>query len=543
MTTTAPGERTTERICDGLAIAALVTVVGIAALTFRDYGLGWDDYTHAEYGGLLLHLLQSGFRDQRALGFVNLYAYGGGFDLLAAALSNVLPFDLWETRRLAGALLGVVGLAATWRIGRRLGGPVAGLIALLLLATCPLYYGHMPINPKDGPFAVAMVIFLLGLVRLFQDYPKPSAATLTFAGVGLGLAMGTRILAGLSVVAALIALAFIVFVERRQITPKLSWQSLGMFVLALLPAAVLAYAVMALVWPWGVLDPLNPLRAFLYFTHFFEKPWKEMFGGALIAVPDMPRAYLPQLLALKLPEIFLALSIGGTAGALVTATRKAIAPQQRAALLVVALAALVPIALTVATRPAMYNGIRHFVFVLPPLAVLGGWAGAQMLDWLAHKSRYASATAGAVILIAMLPPVVDMVRLHPYQYTHFNRIAGGVSAANTNYMLDYWGLAFKQAAAEFRAKLAERTDVAGTGRPWRIAVCGPQRVAQIELGPDFVVSWDPAGADWAMTLGTFYCSALNAPVLVDIKRDGVSFARVYDIRGKTISSLLAVPAP
>ena len=53
----------------------------------------------------------------------------------------------------------------TWRIGRRVGGPLAGLIALVLLATCPLYYGHMFINPKDAPFAVAMAIFLLGLVR------------------------------------------------------------------------------------------------------------------------------------------------------------------------------------------------------------------------------------------------------------------------------------------------------------------------------------------------------------------------------------------
>ncbi len=34
-----------------------------------------------------------------------------------------------------------------------------------------------------------------------------------------------------------------------------------------------------------------------------------------------------------------------------------------------------------------------------------------------------------------------------------------------------------------------------------------------------------------MTLGEFYCKGLNAPVLVEIKRDDVVFARVYDIRG------------
>ena len=79
---------------------------GIVALTFRDYGLGWDDYTHSEYGDLLVALYASGFRDQRALSFVNLYMYGGGFDLLAALAAKVLPFDLFETRRLMGAAVG-----------------------------------------------------------------------------------------------------------------------------------------------------------------------------------------------------------------------------------------------------------------------------------------------------------------------------------------------------------------------------------------------------------------------------------------------------
>jgi hypothetical protein len=72
MLTHGPQGRPTGRIADGLALAIIVAVAIIAAFTFRDYGLGWDDYTHAEYGGLLLNLYSSGFTDQRALSFVNL---------------------------------------------------------------------------------------------------------------------------------------------------------------------------------------------------------------------------------------------------------------------------------------------------------------------------------------------------------------------------------------------------------------------------------------------------------------------------------------
>src|SRR5579872_279441 len=126
---------------DALALGVLLLAAAVAAATFRDYGLGWDDYTHSQYGELLVALYRSGFADKRALSFVNLYMYGGGFDLLAALAAKILPFGLFETRRLMGAAVGLVGLFVTWRLGRRLGGPLAGLIAVLLLAACPLYWG------------------------------------------------------------------------------------------------------------------------------------------------------------------------------------------------------------------------------------------------------------------------------------------------------------------------------------------------------------------------------------------------------------------
>ncbi len=121
-----PARRSVERTCDDLAILVLAVVALIASLTFRDYGLGWDDYTHAEYADLLLRMYGSGFKDTGALSFANLYMYGGGFDMAAALLHKVIPLELFETRRLLGAVVGVIGLAVTWRLGRRVGGPLAG---------------------------------------------------------------------------------------------------------------------------------------------------------------------------------------------------------------------------------------------------------------------------------------------------------------------------------------------------------------------------------------------------------------------------------
>src|SRR5437879_364637 len=130
---------TAERICDRFAVALLIAVAVAAALTFRDYGLGWDDYTHSQYGDLLLSFFVSGLHDRRALSWVNLYYYGGGFDLLSAAVAKLSPFTLFETRRIVGAAIGIAGLFVTWRIGRRVAGPVSGFVGLPLVALCPLY--------------------------------------------------------------------------------------------------------------------------------------------------------------------------------------------------------------------------------------------------------------------------------------------------------------------------------------------------------------------------------------------------------------------
>ncbi|MDA9508684.1 hypothetical protein XI09_29385 [Bradyrhizobium sp. CCBAU 11386] len=538
-----PLRRSVERTCDDLAMLVLAAVAVIAGLTFRDYGLGWDDYTHAEYADLLLRMFGSGFKDTAALSFANLYMYGGGFDMVAALLHKIIPLELFETRRLVGAIVGVIGLAVTWRLGRRIGGPLAGLASLLLLALCPIFYGHMFMNPKDAPFAVAMIILMLGLVRLAEEYPQPSPRTILIVGIGAGLSIGCRILGGLALVYAMIGFIPLFLEELRTEGVREAARRFAHVIYVLLPGLVFGYLVMGLIWPWSIMEPGNPFEALTYFSHFFEKPWKEMFDGAIVSVPDMPWSYLPTLFALQLPEVMLVLMTGAVVSTFALLPRGEVPARRKTILLMLTLAATLPLAIAMVKRPALYNGIRHFVFVIPPMAVLGGVAFAWTMECLRANHRTWQPVVLATFCFGLALPLAEMIRLHPYQYTHFNHIAGTVRAADDRFMLDYWGLALKQASDELREQLVERQEVPPRNRKWKVAVCGPQRPAQVALGPDFTIGWDSNAADFAMTLGEFYCKGLTAPVMVEIKRDDVVFARVYDIRGSSISSLLSIPAP
>jgi hypothetical protein len=317
----------------------------------------------------------------------------------------------------------------------------------------------------------------------------------------------------------------------------------GRFLLRLLPTLLIAYAVMALVWPWSVVSPLNPLRALLYFSHFFEKPWKELFDGTLLSVADMPRSYVPKLFLLTMPEAFLALGPAGTLGALIAAANRTIAQERRAALLFLAVSALFPIVFTLVMRPAMYNGLRHFVFVLPPLAALGGLAAAWLLDRIGGGTMRRALAATGLFALITIQPVTAMIRLHPYEYTFFNAVAGGVRGADGHYMRDYWGLSLKQAALALLDALAARGELATPAHPWKIAICGPQRPVRLALGKDYPTDWQPQGAAFAISLNEFYCAKLSAPVLAEIVRDGVVYARIYDIRGRATPTLLTLPPP
>jgi hypothetical protein len=401
----------------------------------------------------------------------------------------------------------------------------------------------MFMNPKDAPFAVAMVILMLGLVRLAEEYPQPSPRTVLIVGLGAGLSIGSRVLGGLALVYALIGFVPLFLEEIRTYRAREAAHRFLHVVYVLFPGLILGYLVMGLIWPWSIMQPSNPFHAVTYFSHFFEKPWKEMFDGALVSVPDMPWSYLPTLFALQLPEVLLGLLTAGVVGTFMSLSRTDVSGRRKTILLMLTLAATLPLLIAMLKRPALYNGIRHFIFVIPPMTVLAGTAFAQAMNWLKENRRSWQPAAMAVFSFGLLLPLGEMIRLHPYQYTHFNHIAGTVRAADDLYMLDYWGLALKQASDGLREEINERQEVPPHGRKWKVAVCGPQRPAQVALGPDFTIGWDSHAADFAMTLGEFYCKGLTAPVLVEIKRDDVVFARVYDIRGRSISSLLSIPAP
>src|SRR6266481_4550482 len=171
-----------------VALGALLVL-----LTFRDYGVTWDEDAHNWYGNFVLDYYTSLFADRNALHWRDLYNYGAIFDTIAAALNRVSPIGIYETRHLLNALVGVLGLAGCCKLGHAMGGARVGFLAALFLLMTPNYYGQMFNNPKDIPFAVGVVWAIYYMVRIVPVLPRPPRRLLAKLGVAIGMTMGVRV--------------------------------------------------------------------------------------------------------------------------------------------------------------------------------------------------------------------------------------------------------------------------------------------------------------------------------------------------------------
>jgi hypothetical protein len=122
----------------------------------------------------------------------------------------VLPF-YWvghslSSLRMGILVLGLVGLAATYVVGRLLAGGLAGLVAVLLVATSWHYLHQSAILQADGPaVAISMLAVALALGAVRTDGRLRDALAVA-SGLALAFSAGTKFFGAVTVVPLAIVL-------------------------------------------------------------------------------------------------------------------------------------------------------------------------------------------------------------------------------------------------------------------------------------------------------------------------------------------------
>ena len=423
--------------------AAITLLVAMLAIS-RDFGATWDERALQKLGELIWDLYNFRMSRQEFLGTFELNfgytrIYGLLVEFLSAAAQHIVPGDLWVVRHYVNAVFGWAGIVFAFLMASRFFGRRAGWLAAALLACMPRYIGDSMNNPKDLPFAVLMLAASYYILSVKTEYPYFSWPHVLKLATAIALAINVRSMGLMLLGYAGLALAIAVTVSR-----DFDWRRLtgaaGRFAVITLVALVGGCAF----WPWAQERPLTrPFEAFFMASGFsWGNP--SLFMGEEIGGPAVPWYYLPTWVTLTVPAVVLA-------GMVIAAVRAALPTQSRARLAALWGLLLLPAVAAIVRHVSLYDGMRHMLFLVPPMAVLAaaGW------DYLFQSvPRTALIPAAAAFGAMIAEPVVFQVLNHPNQAVYFTPTVGP-RGAFARYDMDYWGNCVLEATA-WAASQAER---------------------------------------------------------------------------------------
>jgi hypothetical protein len=198
---------------------------------------------------------------------------------------------------------------------------------------------------------------------------------------------------------------------------------------------------------------------------------------------------------------------------------------------VLGFAALFPFVFFVAFRPVTYDGIRHFLFVLPPLAAISGLTLTRLFSALAARSLWTRG-AFAVVVVTYLGWHAGLMReLHPHQYVYYNQLVGGVDGAEDRYELDYWGNSYHEAVDRLVAYIKDEEERTEISRMYGVMVCSSGTSAAYYFPKNLVLATDEKKADFYISNTRLGCDKIfDGDTIITVERDDAILSLVKDRR-------------
>ena len=426
-------------------ITVLLTInLIVGLLTFRDYGFSLDEPLFYGYADAIGYAYSPAEWFSGNFNIINAYGpspgdhanRGPAYLLIAripAHLLQSLGLDVASSWHLVNFLAFQVGLYFFFVFCLRWMKPWAAFTATAFMSTQPILWEHAFINPKDPSFLIFFLITLELGFRMADKLAEPQLDEtkwqtfkhILLPAILLGLTTNIRVLGPLAA-----ALAGLYFLTLRK--PARIWW--------FIPYGLIAYVVMVITWPYLWEAPIGKFIRVVQFMSYNPTTLQVHFYGALYPANDLPLRYLPAMMLFTLTEPVWPLAGLGFVIAAVRTARKNIRWQT---LLPTLGWFAIPFAYVLLLRPPMYDGFRHFLFIVPPLFVLAGIAINALFQWVQR------AWLQAIMIVALLlPGIIPAIHLHPYEYTYYNQFVGGTGEAANRFETDYWLTCYKEAVEQ-----------------------------------------------------------------------------------------------
>lgn len=487
-------------------LATFITWLGLAAvllITMGDYGMSWDELTRWESGDLKLQYYEKlAHEGTSAWGsFVSGDLYPGLFDLPLAAYAKYVGGDRVLAGHLYSIFFSILAVCAAGMVGREIGGWRLAFWASLLLAILPRFYGHAVFNPKDIPFAATYTWGLWGVVKVSCGMPGGKFRRWVGAGLLAGLAMATR-LPGMIILAYLFGLVVYRFASQSLPTNGRGWSAPSMRdwwdgIGGMIIVVLCSLLVLLVFFPSSHTNPFSDSARVMGALHEFSQNIPVFFRGQMYDAGSTPWYYLIWMLLVVTPIwqlLLLLIGLGFSAWAIVAMYRRKVWwSSDIMPLGATCLGFGFPIVYMLITQPAIHNGVRHALFVLPAAAVLMGYGLIRLMDLVSTKRQHLRLVGYLVVGGFSAMSVLMLALLHPYQYVYFNQLAGGPSGAFGWYETEYWFTSMSDGLSKLQAWRREQglanDDVT-------VMMTGPLEIAEYQLPDGWALSQSAHEADY-----------------------------------------------
>ena len=451
-------------------IIFIVAYLTVTLLTYKDFGLTWDEpvnynkgvssYEHIfckkvartwtfnkingwmdiQDGSDFAHFERLRNPDQQ-----NLYYYlhySAFYPMILFMFNNDKSIDKYHLLNMVFAL--VVFLTVYSLFYKQYHDQKIAILAPLFLFLTPRFTGDIPANPKDVPFAVMYFISCAALY-LFASRKKVLTKILCL-GILFGMTQNIRS-AGVTLYAILFLYDTYAYHQDRRSNapPPMTWtEFLGREIQTVILVGMVALFFSFLTWPYLAANLIPNLKEVFAIQRGYT--WNEtvLYNGSYIEGTKLPGSYFTTWFAISTPLMVLLPALLSP-----FLIRKRF--QHRLFVLFFFMLTLNTAAYLM-VRPVVYDGVRLFLFLVPPLVSLAALAVIEFCK--ANKKRLVTAIIGILIAINAGAVLKEMISLHPYQYIYFNALVGGLEGAYKNYDTEYWGASYNEAINWFKENIA-----------------------------------------------------------------------------------------
>lgn len=303
------------------------------------------------------------------------------------------------------------------------------LLAPIILFLTLNYSGHLAANPIDIPFSIfyTLAIFLMFLSSKYKNEGKGERYYLgIILGIVFGLAICIRFI-GYSLFLVYGIYSLFKILNNHKLLKDTLIQLLIIFIVSHL-IIVFTWASLGVNYLSSLLNILSLNTRFSYFDDLI------FYKGMFFTKEERSWDYLFTYFVLTTPILLLMLF----SFSLVFFKDL----KKYSLYIFCVLALIINVLLYLFLKPYIYNGMRHFLYLIPLVVVCGVLFINEFSIKL--KSNY-KIIFFLTIFIYLILLIFNLVKLYPHQYIYFNEIAGGVKNAYLRYDTDYWGTTYKDA--------------------------------------------------------------------------------------------------